>query len=124
MSVFVDYCTTNTCGEPATTWLASSPGEAFCPTHTPTTSPGGARWVSCPLCAFQYRDSEHDRIIDHLVGHVHAVTDQATVEAVHRRQVLATAATFTDALTRAAAHLTGTANDLTTAAATIDGITR
>jgi len=72
----IDHCTVNLCGEPATTWIASRDGEAFCPSHAPTRVDGTATWVTCAYCAFQYRSGETDRYVFHLEGHVRTVKEE------------------------------------------------
>ena len=83
---FIDYCTVGECGEPATTSLASRPGEAFCPAHHTRDTESGA-WVSCPGCTFQCREGEWRRLVDHVWGHArHAKDELAVVDRKHRAQ--------------------------------------
>lgn len=47
MTAFLDHCTVGDCGEPATTWIASRVGEAFCPSHSPTRADQTTTWATC-----------------------------------------------------------------------------
>ena len=101
MTRFIDHCTSGDCGEPATSWLASRVGEAFCHRHHPTPAPTTPvdgwvscpgdpvdGWVSCPGCAFQCREGEWRRLVDHVWGHArHAKDDADLVERQRRAQV-------------------------------------
>jgi len=71
-----DHCTVGDCGEPATTWIASRVGEAFCPSHSPTRADQTTTWATCAYCAFQYRSGEASRYIFHLEGHVRTVKEE------------------------------------------------
>ena len=87
MTVFIDHCTTGDCGEPATSWLASRVGEAFCPAHTPAPAAPADGWERCPRCAFTCRVSEWPRLVTHLDGHVRAARDELElVDRKHRAQ--------------------------------------
>ncbi len=76
MTAFLDHCTVGDCGEPATTWIASRVGEAFCPSHSPTRADQTTTWATCAYCAFQYRSGETDRYVFHLEGHVRTVKEE------------------------------------------------
>lgn len=76
MTAFLDHCTVGDCGEPATTWIASRVGEAFCPSHSPTRADQTTTWATCAYCAFQYRSGEASRYIFHLEGHVRTVKEE------------------------------------------------
>ncbi len=81
---FVDYC--SDCGEPATSWLANRPREAWCRDHTPGNATVGD-WSTCTYCAFAYDDTQPGLYIDHLEGHVRAYRDELAVAGMRTRDL-------------------------------------
>lgn len=105
MSGFIDYC--SDCGEPATSWLANRPGEAWCHQHVPVTAAASIDWGGCGYCAFAYDSAQPGLYITHLESHVRNQRDELMVAGMKQRDLEAQLRTAGEALVAAGRELIG-----------------